>query len=127
MMDYSYLHGLPTSVSPCPMKCSCNDDVVCDPVLGPIYRRKWKEQFMGGCADMGTLLRSPQSECASCSAERTRRHRVLSSAESLKPELQTHPFSGAPALYTFNVPMYFATNLRARQFAKQKKCSTLVA
>ena len=68
---------------------------------------------------MGTLLKCPQSECASCSAERTRRHRVLSSAESLKPELQTHPFSGAPALYTFNVPRCFATNLRARQFAKQ--------
>eukprot|EP00959_Pyramimonas_sp_CCMP1952_P085534 1789493-Pyramimonas_sp.AAC.1 len=31
-----------------------------------------------------------------------------------------NPFSGAPALYTFNVPGYLATNLRAREFAKQK-------
>ena len=95
MSDYNFLHGLPTLVSPCPNNCSCNDDVICDPVLGP-YRSKWKEQFMAGCPDMGSLIRTLQSECASCSAERSRRHRVLSTAESLKPELRTHPSAVHP-------------------------------
>ena len=30
------------------------------------------------------------------------------------------PFSSAPALYSFNVPQYFSSQLRAREFAKQK-------
>ena len=35
-------------------------------------------------------------------------------------ELHGKPFDSAPALYTFNVPRYFATNLRAREYAKQR-------
>ena len=119
MEDYSYFHGLPTLASPCAGKCGCNDDVVDDSVLGPC-RKTWKERFSGGCADMAALQTSPDGECAECRAERAKRHRVLTNTESLAPELRSDPFSGAPALYTFNVPRYFATNLRAREFAKQK-------
>ena len=99
--------------------CGCNDDVVADAVLGP-HRKSWKERFLKGCADMAALQTSPEGECAECRAERARRRRVLTDTNSLGPELHRDPFSGAPALYTFNVPRYFATNLRAREFAKQK-------
>ena len=69
---------------------------------------------------MAALQKSPDGECAECRAERRARHRVLTDTDSLAPELHRDPFSGAPALYTFNVPRYFATNLRAREFAKQR-------
>ena len=117
--DYCYFHGLPTLKSPCASKCRCNDDVTADAVLGP-HRKSWKERFLKGCADMAALQTSPEGECAECRAERARRRRVLTDTNSLGPELHRDPFSGAPALYTFNVPRYFATNLRAREFAKQK-------
>ena len=119
MEDYSYFHGLPTLTSPCAGKCGCNDDVVDDSVLGPC-RQTWKDRFLGGCADMEALQTSPDGECAECRAERAKRHRVLTDGNCQAPELRTNPFSAAPALYTFNVPRYFATNLRAREFAKQK-------
>ena len=60
------------------------------------------------------------AECADCRTERSKRHRVLTNADSIAAELHKDPFSSAPALYTFNVPRYFATNLRAREYAKQK-------
>ena len=101
MEDYSYFHGLPTLTSPCAGKCGCNDDVENDAVLGP-YRRTWKERFLGGCDDMAALQKSPEGECAECRAERAKRHRVLTDTDSLAPELHRNPFSGAPALYTFN-------------------------
>ena len=116
---YSYFHGLPTLTSPCAGACRCNDDVVKDDVLGP-HRRAWKDKFLNGCAYMAAMQKSREGECAECRAERPRRHRVVTDAESPAPELRRSPFSGAPALYTFNVPRYFATNLRAREFAKQK-------
>ena len=33
--------------------------------------------------------------------------------------LRSEPLSSAPALYTFTIPGYFATNLRAREYGKQ--------
>ena len=75
---------------------------------------------MKGCADVAALQTSLEGECAEGRAERTRRRRVLTDADSLGPEVRRDPFSGAPALCTFNAPGYFATNLRAREFAKQK-------
>ena len=35
------------------------------------------------------------------------------------PELQEHPFTEAPALYSFNVPKYLNILLRAQEFAKE--------
>ena len=52
-----------------------------------------------------------------CAHERQRRHRVLNATVTDKQELQQEPYSSAPTLYSFNVPRYFSTNLRAREFA----------
>ena len=126
MGDYCSFHGLPTLTFPRASSCRCNDDVVADAVLGP-HRMAWKEHFLKGCADVSALQKSLEGECAECGAERQRRHRVLTYADSLGPELHRGPFTGAPALRTFNVPRYFETNLRAREFAKQRNVQTCVA
>ena len=104
-------------MSPC-TTCGCNDDMVEDPVIGR-YRKSLKERFHKGQSDMKTFIHNAERKCRQCSEERSRRHRVLTDLSVLPPELHRSPFSGAPALYTFNVPRYFATNLRAKEFAKQ--------
>ena len=120
MENYSYFHGLSTLTSPCIGKCRCNIDVKDDGIIGP-YRNTWKVRFLAGHADMEALQKSSEGECAECQAERARRHRVLTnSAGAWTSELHGKPFDSAPALYTFNVPRYFATNLRAREYAKQR-------
>ena len=115
---YSYLHGLPTLNSPCEEHCKCKYDREWDGVLG-YYRRSWRDKFMNEHAVMSKWLKSTKSECPNCRQERQRRHRVVTGHGALRPELYRQPFVGAPALYTFNVPRYFATNLRAREYAKQ--------
>ena len=115
--QYCYLHGLPTLTSPC-ARCSCNADVVQDSLLGA-YRKSWKEAFLHGHLEMEAIIQSSEMCCAYCQAERSRRHRVLTDLSALPASLRKEPFSAAPALYTFNVPRYFSTNLRAREFAKQ--------
>ena len=45
---------------------------------------------------------------------------MISNLAEVPEEVRRSPFSGAPALYSFNVPRYFSTNLRAREFAKQE-------
>ena len=93
-------------------------DVVDDAILGP-YRKTWKNIFLKGCGDMTAFQKNAQGECQECHAERIKRHRVMTPGDAVPPELHRKPFNGAPALYTFNVPRYFATNLRAREYAKQ--------
>ena len=121
--DYSYFHGLPTLTSPTRFRggtaCACAVHVEEDLVIGQ-FRPDWKEHFLRGCQDMASFLRSEEAECEQCREERKRRHRVLTDLTSLDPALHRPPFTGAPALYTFNVPRYFATNLRAKEFAKQQ-------
>ena len=120
IVNYSYFHGLSTLTSPCMGKCRCSKDIEKVEVIGP-YRKSWKARFLSGYADMGALQRSSEDECAECRAERTKRHRVLTdSTGSRIPELHGKPFDSAPALYTFNVPRAFATNLRAREYAKHR-------
>ena len=119
MEDYCYFHGFPTLRSPCVGKCKCNDEIVQDTIIGS-YRRAWRKAFLEEHADMATFLKEPQGECAECKAERAARHRVLTKLDCLPRDLHKPPFSGAPALYTFNVPRYFATHLRAREYAKQQ-------
>ena len=127
MEDYAYFHGLPTLASPCcPTQdrrgdaCTCNGDIENDPIMGGPYRKDWKNQFLHGNLDMAQFLLSNEAECQLCRAERSRRHRVLTPNAPLDPALRQPPFTGAPALYTFNVPRYFATNLRAKEWAKQE-------
>ena len=67
---------------------------------------------------MKAVIQSAEAQCKACQTERSRRHRVLTDLSSLSPSLRTSPYTHAPALYTFNVPRYFSTNLRAREFAK---------
>ena len=68
-----------------------------------------------------------KTECDACSAARKDRCRVLSQRKGSRLlESVSHTsspdekvaFSKAPALYSFNVPKYFAILLRAREFAK---------
>ena len=68
---------------------------------------------------MKDIIQKAEASCSQCTAERARRCRVILTPTAVSPELHEPPFSGAPALYSFNVPRYFATNLRAREFAKQ--------
>ena len=114
---YCYFHGVPTMTSP-GKNCQCNADVEEDPILGPL-RKSWKRAFLERGAVMADIVRDAESGCSECAAERTRRCRVIRTPSAVTSDLREHPFSGAPALYSFNVPRYFATNLRAREFAKQ--------
>ena len=34
-------------------------------------------------------------------------------------DIHYEPFSSAPAVYSFNIPIYFAAHIRAREYAKQ--------
>ena len=88
---YSFFHGLPAFTSPC-RTCTCNDDLVEDPVLGT-YRRAWKEAFVKGCVDMASLIEESEGNCASCVAERKRRHRVLTGLKNIDPALRGPPCS----------------------------------
>ena len=69
---------------------------------------------------MQEIIRKSEIGCKLCREERKRRHRVLTSLETIPEELHKLPYSNAPALYSFNVPRYYSTLLRAREFAKQQ-------
>ena len=114
---YCYFHGLPTFSSPCET-CKCNADVIEDPLLGRIKKR-WKEAFLRGEANMMELVTATEKSCDLCTMERKRRHRVLTDLSIIPSELHAPPYSEAPALYNFNVPRYFSMQFRAREFAKQ--------
>ena len=70
-----------------------------------------------------------ESECDACKCARKDRCRVLrhspgtpllhSVTHTTSPE-ERAVLSKAPALYSFNMPKYFAILLRARQFAKEQ-------
>ena len=68
---------------------------------------------------MRDYIATAERNCDKCLHERRRRHRVLSSETIDKAQFQKEPYNSAPALYSFNVPRHFSTNLRAREFAKQ--------
>ena len=114
---YCYFHGLSTFASP-GTDCSCNGDLIHDTVLGS-YRNSWQVASLNGCKDMDQSISNAENKCAKCSAERNRRQRILRELRNIPPELKKPPYSSAPSLYTFNVPRYYAMQLRAREFAKQ--------
>ena len=114
---YAFLHGLPTLKSPC-ANCACNSNNKEDPLLGS-YRVDWKTKFLQGERDMATYIRDSEQACVQCTEERKRRHRVLSDLSNIPNALTKPRYTSAPALYSFNVPRYFSSQLRAREFAKQ--------
>ena len=114
---YAFLHGLPTLSSP-QLDCACNHKIEHDPLLGN-YRADWKTMFMLGEKDMAACIRASESACPECTAERQRRCRVLTDLRCIPAALRKPPYTAAPALYSFNVPRYFSSQLRAREFAKQ--------
>ena len=114
---YCYFHGLPTFSSPC-QTCNCNADQIDDPLLGKV-KNSWKEAFLSGITNIAEVIKTTEGKCQQCTAERKRRHRVLSDLSNIAPELHAPPYSNAPALYNFNVPRYFSMQLRAREYAKQ--------
>ena len=64
-----------------------------------------------------------RTQCEACKEARRCHQRVLHEDEEVPSEIHHEPFSSAPAVYSYNVPRqrYFATHLRAREFAKQTK------
>lgn len=114
---YSFFHGLPT-LTAATKNCSCNSDVIEDSVIGP-YKQSWAEVFKSSSTDMATV--SESTECQKCAGERQRRKRVLGIHEETPEDWKQAPFTDCPALYSFNVPRYFAIQIRAREFAKQNK------
>ena len=74
---------------------------------------------MLGEKDMARCIRASELACPECTAERQRRSRVLSDLRFIPTALTKPPYCAAPALYSFNVPRYFSSQLRAREFAKQ--------
>ena len=114
---YAFLHGLPTFKSTC-SSCACNSHLKEDPLLGS-YRVDWKTKFLQGERNMASYIRNSEQACVQCTEERQRRHRVLSDLQNIPSALTKPPYTSAPALYSFNVPRYFSSQLRAREFAKQ--------
>ena len=56
--------------------------------------------------------------CKTCADIRAQRKRVLREGDPLPEDLSTPAFAAAPAIYSFNVPRYFTTQIRAREFGK---------
>ena len=60
-----------------------------------------------------------ETECEDCAVTRAARVRVLHNTQEAPETWKKQPFSNAPALFTFNVPRYFAILIRAREFARE--------
>ena len=109
------MHGLPTlsSISPASKTCSCWKDIDYDDRIG-YYRQSWLRAFVAGDAIKDVVART---ECDNCRLARKQRQRVLDPEEAIPEEIATPVFASAPAIYSFNVPRYFTTQVRARRFA----------
>ena len=110
---YCLIHGFPTFRPPCP-SCCCTEDLVHDDVLGE-YRRCVMAAFEAH-EDMNAYV--AKSQCSECTKIRRARQRVLHHGEPLPLDITSKEFTAAPAIYSFNVPRYFTTQLRAREFGK---------
>ena len=120
---YNFFHGHPTLTpgSLCPQShiatCtspSCSADLAYSEKLG-WYKTSWRDRFLDGMSGQEILA---TEECEVCKKTRRERTRVipLGCAEAA---LHREPFTRAPAVFSCNVPKYFAVLLRAREFAKQ--------
>ena len=113
--NYCQIHGLPTLGSVCPasQKCACWQDTAYEEHVGR-YRRSWLAAFVEGREMREVIART---ECDQCRLTREARRRVLDPEKPVPAEIATQTFADAPAIYSFNVPRYFTTQLRARRFA----------
>ena len=110
---YAFFHGHPTLCA-ANRECSCNNDVIDVPGIGPC-KKSWRDEFLNGRNDMRGFI--AETECEKCKAERTARCRVGDNATILDEEEDVLAYSIAPALFNFNVPRYFTILIRAKQFA----------
>ena len=111
--NYFYIHGVPTdgvgSMVPGTEAPSCGSAACAE-----LQRSTWCEMFTAGAAwsEMHAL------ECEVCQEARLARARVV--VENPDPRLQRPPFDAAPYVHPHNVPKYYALQLRALEFAKQR-------
>ena len=80
-----------------------------------LQRVTWKEMFMQGA----TWSEMQALECTACQEERRERARVSMSDDD--PRFQQQPFEAAPYIHPHNVPKYYALQLRACEYAKQRR------
>ena len=111
--NYCLIHGFPTFTPTCEA-CSCTDDIAEDPELGK-YKKSWMARFEAK-ENMADAIESTQ--CSACATLRKERQRVLKQNEPIPSDVTSTAFAAAPAIYSFNVPRYFTTQLRAREFGK---------
>ena len=71
---------------------------------------------MNGCYNLKRCI--SKSESPKCTALRQAHKRVLNSSEPLPEDISSPHFAAAPAIYSFNVPRYFTTMIRAREYGK---------
>ena len=81
------------------------------------YKKQWMSHF-DAKADMKKVIDT--SECDNCKKIRTLRQRVVHANEPVPEEIKSPIFAAAPAIYSFNVPRYYTTQLRAREFGKSQ-------
>ena len=105
------MHGLPTFTAS-QEDCNCNADTEHVEGLG-VMKTDWKRTFLAGEPNMADYI--ARTECSVCAKERYRRRRVSYQDQMVTSD--STEFSHAPALYSFNVPRYFAILLRAQSFA----------
>ena len=124
MDSYCLLHGFPTSTpgswDPVELKtgCACGDDVQLLPgTTNTYYKTSWAKLFLNGHG-WNELVQVDCKECEDCASARNKRCRVLPFGPATKANLRTEPFASAPAIFSYNVPKYFAVHLRAEEFAK---------
>ena len=92
-----------------------------DAILGP-YKESWMRHFEAK-EDMRQCIQ--ENECTVCRAKRKERKRVLHDEEPVPEDLRSPVFAAAPAIYSFNVPRYFTTQLRAREYGKSQDAASV--
>ncbi len=114
--NYFFIHGVPTetvgSMIPGEAAPRCGNAA-----CAALQNGRWREMFAGGAKwpAMQSL------ECVACQEERRARCRVVWSEQD--PRFLQQPFDAAPYIHPHNVPKYYALQLRALEFAKQRHLS----
>ena len=142
MDNYSMLHGFPTATpgswesQAARTPCSCGKDARLLPgSTHEYYKTSWSQLFLSGYSGREIVdgcsaeALKQARECETCIAARKKRQRVLPFGAVPEAKLHEELFSSAPAIFSYNVPKYFAVHLRAEEFAKArgKKISWVVA
>ena len=85
-----------------------------NPACARLQQGEWQKMFLEGAPwhQMQAL------ECDVCKQERQERSRVIMGESD--PRCLQPPFDAAPYIHPYNLPKYFALQLRAVEFAKQR-------